>query len=147
MVEGYGLHIPIVLVALTNHRSVHALLMVPDGSPKRHPVQIATNMANTKPADSPVFCNDSRLARTVTFMIRPMLFPTLESLVSTDGFFGILHPRQPRQHHSYPHSVWFPSQSTTSLDTPLTGTPIFFITPSFNALMKVVLAELFIFGR
>ena len=56
------------------------------------------------------------------------------------------HGLSPRSVWMYPHSESFPSQSTISLETPVTRMPSSERTFAFKALIKSVFDELFIFG-
>ena len=56
------------------------------------------------------------------------------------------HGLSPRSVRMYPHSVSGPFQSTKSLETPVLARPSSATALAFNALMKSVLDELFIFG-
>jgi len=56
------------------------------------------------------------------------------------------HGLSPRSVRMYPHSVSAPCQSMISLETPVIERPSSATALAFNALMKSVLDELFIFG-
>ena len=109
---------------------------------------------------SPVIDEAQRLTATDALISGPVVFTALEAVVRVTIILSVEHMESadledavedahglsPRSVWMYPHSVSAPSQSTISLETPVTRMPSSARTLAFNALIKSVLDELFIFG-
>ena len=104
---------------------------------------------------SSVIDEAQRLTAANALISGPVVFTALEAVVRVTIILSVeyleyaaedAHGLSPRSVRMYPHSVSGPFQSTISLETPVTERPSSATALAFNALMKSVLDELFIFG-
>ena len=104
---------------------------------------------------SSVIDEAQRLTAADALISGPVVFTALEAVVRLILILSLeyleyaaedAHGLSPRSVRIYPHSVSGPFQSTISLETPVIERPSSATALAFNALMKSVLDELFIFG-